>query len=380
MFDIKIAGFSITSCLGTDYTSVYNSLKLGEVKYKYNDNREKLGYNVPIVAKPDLQLISEEEIVSNCVNKLLKEFEPYLVNAKIGIIAATDSCIENNIVCFEDYKKKHKSKSIKLHSSFDTLNSRLSILKYGLNPVFNITTSAACASGGHAIGLACMYLTNFDIDYVLVIGYQESNDYAQLSFDATRLFSKNGISKPFDKNRDGLIPSSGCACLLLTKHNIAENFGTILNYGFSTGIDKIIPDKIAIKHCMYEHIKYIKPYENIYINAHAVGTVLGDRVELQAINELYDNCSNKIFVTSTKAITGHECWMAGVSEIIYSLIQAHNNQIFKQYNFESSEIELVKNILIPTETIYEKVLYIISNNFGFGGSNSSILIKTNNSH
>lgn len=387
--EANIVGIGISSCIGNSLDKIW--LNLSEYSkqdklvgaYKFDENRKQLGYTVPVVGKPYTEDKTEENFVTTCVYKCLIDFDvnykKILSKKSIGIIVATDSCVENNIQCLKDYQRHNKSKSIKLHSSFDTLNSRLSILNYGLNPCFNITVNAACASGGHSIGLAMMYMGKFNVDYVLIIAYQEMNDYAQLSFDATGLFSKKHIARPFDSNRDGLIPSSGCACMLLSREVLTKYYGKIINYGFSTGNDKIIPDKKAIKKCLGTHLQYMSLYSNVYINAHAVGSVLGDKVELQAINEIFDSTENNYFVTSTKAVTGHECWMSGISEIIYSLVQVKYLRIIRQLNFEKTEIELSSNILIPTENVKIKPEYIISNNFGFGGSNSSILIQTNNS-
>lgn len=391
-----IAGFGINSVLGNSNKEIFENLLKGKICYRIHEERIDLGYHSPLFAKiENKQYLKTNErlpiefqniaaVVQNCIDD---SFPINYKNKRCGIIVSTDSNITNIKNMFEQYNIYNSSKGISINHSFDTLNSCISLLLakvFDINSL-NLTVSSACSGGGHAIGLAKLYLEADLLDYCFVIGYQEDNDYAQLGFDNTRLFSKT-CCRPFDKNRDGLIPSSGCGCLLLTNIEKYNKYGEIFGYGISTGNDKIYPDKKSLFKCIQRACYNLSDLSKIiYINAHATGTQIGDAEELFVLSSLlkskFEKCldDKKQLIVSTKALTGHECWAAGINEIIYSLIQAYNGVFFKQYNYESTEDELFEHKkFIMTENKYIKSTedkYILSNSFGFGGSNSSILIK-----
>lgn len=249
----------------------------------------------------------------------------------------------------------------------------------------NFTIAGACASGSHAVGMGYFLIKSGMQDCILCGGAQEVNPYSVGSFDGLSAFSTQEAepqraSKPFDKKRDGLIPSGGGASLVLESYESAVARGAtilaeVVGYGFSSNGDHIsVPNvdgparslRMAIKdaNINLEDIKYI--------NAHATSTPVGDLNEAKAIAEVFEGC--KPFVASTKSMTGHEMWMAGASELIYSILMMNNDFIAPNINFEEPD-EASCLLNIPKERVDMKFDSFLSNSFGFGGTNSSLIVR-----
>jgi len=212
---------------------------------------------------------------------------------------------------------------------FKAINSTVTI---SLSTIFklrgvNMTISAACASGSHSIGLGFHLIKSGLQDIIICGGAQEINKYAMSSFDGLGVFSPNEenpskSSRPFDKGRDGLVPSGGGATLIIESYESAIKRGApiiaeIVGYGFSSNGGHISTPNVdgpatAMRRALEQ--AGIHPSEVEYINAHATSTPLGDANEAKAIFEVFGETNP--YVSSTKSMTGHECWMAGASEII----------------------------------------------------------------
>jgi 3-oxoacyl-[acyl-carrier-protein] synthase-1 len=249
----------------------------------------------------------------------------------------------------------------------------------------NYTISAACASGSHSIGLGYMLIKQGLQNMVLCGGAQETNYYSMASFDALSAFSvrmdePTKASRPFDKDRDGLIPSGGSAALVLEDYDSAVARGAnilaeVVGYGFSSnggGISQPSDEGcvIAMSRAMKDAgvtVDYID-----YINAHATSTQQGDMYEAIALDRLFSG--KKAWISSTKGMTGHECWMAGASEIVYSILMMQNNFVAPNLNFSNPD-EHSKNLHIAKERVDTNIDIVLSNSFGFGGTNSALVIK-----
>jgi 3-oxoacyl-[acyl-carrier-protein] synthase-1 len=188
-------------------------------------------------------------------------------------------------------------------------------------------------------------------------------------------------SSPFDANRDGLVPSGGAATIILEDYDHAIRrgatiFGEVVGYGFSSngtpGISQ--PDDTGSFIAMQRALEdaNLKPQQIDYINAHATSTPQGDDTEAIAIARLFENCRTP--VSSTKSMTGHECWMAGASEVVYSLLMMKNNFIAPNINFDTPNEFSAKINVIP-KTLNANIDVFLSNSFGFGGTNSALVIK-----
>jgi 3-oxoacyl-[acyl-carrier-protein] synthase-1 len=313
--------------------------------------------------------------------------DDYLLNNEVGIIFGNDSSARAVVDASEIMKEKRDTSMLGSGIIFQSMNSTVTM---NLSTIFhlrgiNFTVSAACASGSHSIGLGFMMIKNGLQDMVICGGAQEVNHYSMASFDALAAFSKNmdnptKASRPFDKNRDGLIPSGGGAAVVLEEYEHAVKRGaTILaevcGYGFSSngaGISQPSDSGCALAMSRAMAEAGVTADDIDYINAHATSTMQGDMFEAMAINSLFEG--KRALVSSTKSMTGHECWMAGASEIVYSLIMMRNSFIAPNINFETPD-EYSCKLNLATKTVEKNLDVILSNSFGFGGTNSALVIK-----
>ena len=320
------------------------------------------------------------------VNKLLKK-EQYLLDNEVGCIFGNDSSARAIVEADKIVQKKHDTNMIGSGSIFQGLNSTVNM---NMSTIFhirgvNFTVSAACASGSHSIGLGYILIKEGLQDVVLCGGAQEINKYSLASFDAlntfsTRMDDPTRASRPFDAERDGLVPSGGAAALVLEDYNHAIARGAnilaeVSGYGFSSnggGISQPSDEGCVIAMTRAMKDAEVEPKDIDYINAHATSTHQGDMFEAIALNRIFNG--QHALISSTKSMTGHECWMAGASEIVYSLIMMHGNFVAPNINLETPD-EYSAPLNIARRTIETEVNTILSNSFGFGGTNSALIIK-----
>jgi 3-oxoacyl-[acyl-carrier-protein] synthase-1 len=249
----------------------------------------------------------------------------------------------------------------------------------------NLTIAGACASGSHAIGMGYFMIKNGLQDCIICGGAQEVNPYAVCSFDGLNAFSvrndnPKGASRPFDSERDGLVPSGGAATLILESYESAVKRGApilaeVLSYGFSSNGDHIsVPNIDGPKRSLIMALKQasLSPADIQYINAHATSTIVGDYNEALAIDEVFGEL--KPYVGSTKSMTGHEMWMAGASEVVYSVLMMKNSFIAPTINFEKPD-EASSRLNIPNKIVPFEFNTFLSKSFGFGGTNSTLIIR-----
>ena len=187
-------------------------------------------------------------------------------------------------------------------------------------------------------------------------------------------------SRPFDRDRDGLVPSGGAAALVLEDYDHAVARGAnilceVVGYGFSSnggGISQPSDEGcvIAMRRAMAN--AGLTPDDIDYINAHATSTRQGDMYEAKALTRLFEG--KHAWISSTKSMTGHECWMAGASEIVYSIIMMNHNFVAPNINLQHPD-EDAATLHLATKTIDTSINTVLSNSFGFGGTNSALIIK-----
>ena len=312
--------------------------------------------------------------------------DDYLDNNEIGILYGNDSSAKAVIEAHELVKLKKDTMLLGSGAIFQSMNSTVTM---NLSTIFklkgiNFTISAACASGSHALGMGYHFIRHGMQEMVLCGGAQEINAYSMGSFDALSAFSvridePTKASRPFDKNRDGLVPSGGAATLILEEYEHAVKRGApilaeVVGYGFSSNGSHISqPTNEGSYRAMSMALRdaQLTPEQIDYINAHATSTPLGDGFEAMAINKLF---GDQTPVSSTKSMTGHECWMAGASEIVYSVLMMHHDFIAPNINFEEPD-EQSAGINVINKKTEKNLNYILSNSFGFGGTNSALVIK-----
>ncbi len=402
---VVITGIGIYSCIGENLTEVLDSLKNGKSGIIYDPIRNDFGYRSSLtgfVKDPDLKpflsrrermgmhqpamfaYMSTKEALEN--SNLDVDF---LEKNETGIIFGNDSTAGAVIETIDKVREKKDTTLIGSGDIFQnmncTVNMNLSTI-YKLKGI-NITLSAACASGSHSIGMGYLLIKQGLQERVICGGAQEINIFAMGSFDGLGAFSikqdqPQNASRPFDRDRDGLVPSGGAATVIIEslesalKRN-APIYGEIVGYGFSSNGDHISnPNFDGQYRSLNMSLKLagVSPSEIDYINAHATSTIVGDKTEAQVIADVF---GSKIPVSSTKSMTGHECWMAGASEIVYSLLMMNNDFIAPNINFENPDEDSQKINVVPEYT-EKKIDCFLSNSFGFGGTNSSLIIKKYN--
>lgn len=400
---VVITGMGIYSCIGKNLEEVKDSLYNGKSGIIYDQERKDFGYRSPLtgmVEKPNLkkQLSRRERISLGDEGayayvatiealKNAKIDQDFLNDNEVGILYGNDSTAKAIVDSVDKIRDKKDTTLVGSGAIFQAMNSTVTM---NLSTLFNLkgvnfTISAACASGSHAIGMAYQLIKSGLQDCIICGGAQEINKYAMGSFDglgvfAMKLENPEKASRPFDKNRDGLVPSGGAATLIVESYESAIKrgapiLGEIIGYGFSSNGEHIsTPNVDGPSRAMAKAIDQanLKASQIEYVNAHATSTPVGDGNEAKAIVKVFGE--NGPYVSSTKSMTGHECWMAGASEVIYSMLMMQHNFIAPNINLEEPDEDAEKLNLV-SKTLDKKFDVFLSNSFGFGGTNSALIIK-----
>ncbi|UZD39961.1 beta-ketoacyl-[acyl-carrier-protein] synthase family protein [Capnocytophaga ochracea] len=399
---VVITGMGIYSCIGTSLSEVRDSLYQGKSGIVFLPERKEYGYRSALtgfVENPDLKGLlgrrerismgQESEFAYMATLEALKNAgidSDFLQQNEVGILYGNDSVAESVILTNDKIREKKDTTLVGSGAVFRTMNSTVTM---NLSTLFqlrgvNMSISAACASGSHSVGLGYLLIQSGMQNCVICGGAQEINKYSMGSFDGLGVFSMREdeptlASRPFDASRDGLVPSGGAATLVLESYESAMRRGAtpiaeVVGYGFSSNGGHIsTPNVEGPARAMARALQNagIQASEIDYINAHATSTPIGDANEAKAIYEIF---GSHIPVSSTKSMTGHECWMAGASEVIYSVLMMQNSFIAPNINFETPDEASAKLNIIP-ETVERPIKAFLSNSFGFGGTNSALVVK-----
>ena len=401
---VVITGMGIWSCLGTDLETVKQSLYEGKSGIGIQPERLEYGYRSaltgiveePVITKKMLDRHTRAgmpEEARYAYMSSLQAFEQanitdeYLRENEVGCIFGNDSSAKPVIEASKIMDEKHDSAMLGYGLIFQSMNSTVNM---NLSTIFhlrgvNFTISAACASGSHSIGLGYMLIKQGMQDVVLCGGAQETNFYSMASFDALGAFSvrmdePTKASRPFDRDRDGLIPSGGAASLVLEDYEHAKARGAnilaeVIGYGFSSnggGISQPSDEGSVVAMTRALDMSGVKAEDIDYINAHATSTHQGDMYEAMALNRMFGG--KHALISSTKSMTGHECWMAGASEAVYSILMMQNDFVAPNINFEHPD-EYSEKMNLAITTVETELNLVLSNSFGFGGTNSALVLK-----
>jgi 3-oxoacyl-[acyl-carrier-protein] synthase-1 len=401
---VVISGMGVYSCIGKNQGEVLHSLYDGKSGIGLDVKRKELGFRSSLTGLldlPDLKshldrkrrltLPEEAAFAYVATEEALRQANldlDFLDKNSVGILYGNDSSAEAVIHGVDTIRAKNDTTLVGSGSVFKSMNSTVTM---NLSVIFklkgiNMTISAACASGSHAIGLGLLLIQHGYQDMVVCGGAQEVNAYAVGSFDGINAFSirenePTKASRPFDKDRDGLVPSGGAATVILETYESAVRrnapiLGEVVGYGFSSNGEHISNPNIAGPQNSLE-MALRQTGMNVndigYVNAHATSTLIGDAMEARAISHVFGDAKN-VYVASTKAMTGHEMWMAGASEIVYSVLMMQNDFIAPNINFETPD-EDSAHLNIPSKRVDTRFDAFLSNSFGFGGTNSSLIVK-----
>ena len=400
---VVITGLGIYSCIGKDLAEVTKSLYSGRSGIVSDPARKAFGYRSSLtgsVDKPNLKpmldrrsriMLSEQGEYAYMASvealKMARMDQDYLDSHDTGIIFGNDSTTGAVVESTDIVREKKNTMFAGSGAVFQTMNSTVNM---NLATIFklrgiNFTLSAACASGSHAIGMGYIMIRHGYQDRVICGGAQELDINAMATFDALSAFSvresdPTKASRPFDRDRDGLVPSGGAATVILESLDSAMRRGAnilaeVIGYGFSSNGSHISnPTVDGPTRSLEMALKdaNITAQEIDYINAHATSTPQGDASEAQAIHRIFGD--SRPVVSSTKSMTGHACWMAGASEMVYSTLMMQNDFIAPNINFENPD-EFSSLLNITPTLKHQNIDVFLSNSFGFGGTNSSLIAR-----
>jgi len=399
---VVITGMGIYSCIGKNLDEVRDSLFTGKSGIIFDSERKESGFRSALtgmVDPPELKGVLDRRLRISMAEEVQYAYiatvealknarldEQFMMDTEVGILYGNDSSAAAVIESVDIARLKNDNTLIGSGAIFQSMNSTVTM---NLATIFklrgiNLTVSAACASSSHAIGLGYFLIKSGMQDCIICGGAQEINKYVMGSFDGISAFSikestPTKASRPFDKDRDGLVPSGGAATVIIeslesAKRRGATILGEVIGYGFSSNGDHIIQPNVegpsrSLRKALID--AGISANEIDYINAHATSTLLGDSCEAKAMDAIFNG--RKPHISSTKSMTGHECWMAGASEVVYSLLMMQNSFIAPNINFETPDEDSEK-LNIATKTIETTINSFLSNSFGFGGTNSTLIV------
>jgi 3-oxoacyl-[acyl-carrier-protein] synthase-1 len=400
---VVITGIGIYSSIGKNIDEVKVALREGKSGIVLDKERKEYGFQSGLTGKldrPQLKGIldrrsrvcmpqhAEFSYMSTSEALKMANITPeYISRNEIGILFGNDSSTPAVIDCVDIIRKTKDTTMVGSGSVFQSMNSSVTM---NLSVVFqlkgiNFTISGACASGSHAIGMGYFMIRHGYQKTIICGGAQEVNLFCVGSFDALGAFSRHEAepekaSRPFDRTRDGLVPSGGAATVILEDLDSAIRRGApilaeVVGYGFSSdGVHISVPDVDGPVRAISMALKDagIAPEKIDYINAHATSTPIGDQNEAKAIDTVFGKC--KPVISSTKSMTGHEMWMAGASEVVYSILMMQNSFVAPNINFKEPD-EYSARLNITPVVIQKNIDVFLSNSFGFGGTNSCLIIK-----
>jgi len=400
---VVITGMGIYSVIGKNLDEVKDSLLKGKSGIVFDPKRKAMGFRSALtgaVERPVLKGVLDRrmrvglpvqgEYAYIATLEALKNAgidESFLGKNAVGILYGNDSSALPVVESVDILRQKKDTMMIGSGFIFQSMNSTVSM---NLSVIFklrgiNFTISGACASGSHAVGIGYLMIRQGLQKVIICGGAQEINPESTASFDALNAFSiresePQKASRPFDRDRDGLVPSGGAATVVLESYESAvkrgaEILGEVVGYGFSSNGEHIsLPNVDGPVAAMMMSLREAGMDASAidYINAHATSTPSGDENEAKAIDHIFGK--SRPIVSSTKSMTGHEMWMGGASEIIYSTLMMNNNFVAPNINLENPD-ETTSLLNIASQTIPFEINAFLSNSFGFGGTNSTLVIR-----
>ncbi len=302
---------------------------------------------------------------------------------RTGLIIGSGGTSAENVVATADVMR---SKGLRRLSPFMVPRTMSSTVSAGLTAPFKIkgtcySISSACATGAHCIGAAMEQIQLGKQDIVFAGGSDEEHWTQTSMFDAMGALSTrfndcpDRASRPYDAGRDGFVVANGAGILVVeelehARRRGAEIYAEIIGYGATAdGFEMVAPSGEGAGRCI--QLALDMAGEQIdYINAHGTSTPIGDLVELNAIKDVFG--SDIPLISSTKSLSGHSLGAAGVHEAIYSLLMLEHGFIAASANIDDLD-PAAKRMNIVTETLQQKLMTVMSNSYGFGGTNACLI-------
>jgi len=395
-----ITGLGIVSPIGNNAQEVLLSLKNCTSGIEFNDEYKTMGFRSHVCGSIKLKT---EELIDRRTLRFMGDGAAYnyiamrqaiedsgmetkdISNERTGIIMGSGGPSTRSLLKAFDITRKSGPKKMGpfvVPRTMSSTNSATLAVPYKIKGV-NYSISSACSTSAHCIGHASELIQLGKQDIVFAGGGEELDWTMSSQFDAMQALSTKYNSTPkkasraFDVNRDGFIIAGGGGTVVVeelehAKARGAKIYAELTGYGAtSDGYDMVQPSGEGAVRCMQMALSNIKEEVN-YLNAHGTSTPIGDAQELKAIKQVFGK--NIPTINSTKSLTGHSLGATGVHESIYSLLMMENNFICKSANIEELDPE-AKNMPIATEKVETEITACISNSFGFGGTNASLVFQ-----
>ena len=398
---VVVTGMGIVSCIGNNTQEVLANLREGKSGITKSEEQAELGFRSQVYGKPSLDpedYLQKKErrfmgmgaawnyisMVQAIEDAGLEEKE--IINEKTGLIMGSGGPSTKTLIESADIARTKGPKRVgpfAVPKAMSSTNSATLATAFGIKGV-NYSISSACATSAHCIGNAYELIQYGKQDTMFAGGGEELNWALSVLFDAMGAMSSkynetpSTSSRAYDRDRDGFVIAGGAGVLILeemekAKARGAKIYAELTGYGAtSDGHDMVQPSGEGAARCMKMAMQDLDDQVD-YINPHATSTPIGDEKEIEAIREVFGNDIPPL--SATKSLSGHSLGAAGVQEAIYSILMMNNSFISKSANIENIDPNF-EDLPIPQKRLDNVDLeYILSNSFGFGGTNASLVFK-----
>jgi len=400
MKNVVITGVGIKSCIGNDYAEVLANLQNAKSGIVFNEKYSEMGFRSCVSGSVNIDLSEHIDrkllrfmgesagyayLATKDALKMAGIDESHLDSPKIGIVAGSGGASTRVMLESGDIAREKGPKRIGPYGVTKSMSSSISaIIATALKlKGINYSISSACATSAHCIGHAADLIKSGQQDVVIAGGSDDEHWSSSCLFDAMGALSSNFnstptiASRPYDSNRDGFVISGGAGMIILEDEEHAKKRGANIlaklsgYFANSDGYDMVAPSGEGASRCMQGAIDNSK-IKIDYINTHGTSTPVGDVAEINAIKTLFT--SEQPMISSTKSMTGHSLGATGAHEVIYSIMMINENFIAPSINIESL-CDDAEGLDIVTETRNVSINNVLSNSFGFGGTNASLVIS-----
>ena len=396
-----ITGMGSISCIGNNLEEISNSLRQGISGISKNDEYNDLGFRSKVSGSI---LIDLKDLIDRKLFRFMGEAAAYsylsaldalrdsklpesiFETDRIGVIAGSGGASSRSQVDAADILREKGVKRVGPYRVTQTMGSTVSACLATSLKIkgVNFSISSACSTSAHCIGSAWEQIQLGNQDVIIAGGAEDEHWTQSGLFDAMGALSSNynenptAASRPFDENRDGFVISGGGGILIVEEleHALsrkAKIYAEIKGYSAtSDGDDMVAPSGEGAKNCMKKSLEMSGLKSIDYLNAHGTSTPAGDPIELNAIKSVFKD--DIPIVSSTKSLTGHTLGAAGVQECIYSILMMNGNFIAGNKNL-TDPIPEADGINIPEKSLEKEFDSFMSNSFGFGGTNVSLVLS-----
>lgn len=398
---VVVTGLGIVSSIGNNKQEVLESLKNGRSGLTFSQEYADLGFRSHVHGAMDIDIAAH---IDRKVKRFMGDAAAYnyiamqeaiedaqlqesdVSNVRTGLITGTGGASPENVVAAADILRERGVKRVGPYMVPRTMASTTSAClatPFKIKGI-NYSLSSACATSAHCIGVGYEQIQMGKQDIIFAGGGEEVHWSLSVLFDAMGALSSkyndtpDTASRPYDATRDGFVISGGGSIVILeelehAKARGAKIYAELVGYGAtSDGYDMVQPSGEGAIRCMQQALSTVdSPVD--YINAHGTSTPVGDTRELEAIKEVFKETVPAI--TSTKSLTGHALGAAGSNEAIYSLLMMENNFISASANVKELDEKAAGLPIITERQDDVKLNTIMSNSFGFGGTNATLVMK-----